>query len=42
MGMPEPSANVVTLFANAATRVPQRIALASREFVITFAELWDA
>ena len=40
MGMPEPSANVVTLLANAAARVPQRIALASRGSVITFAELW--
>ena len=41
MGMTEPSANVVTLLANAAARVPQRIALASRESVMTFAELWE-
>ena len=41
MGMTEPSANVVTLLANAAARVPQRHALASRESVMTFVELWQ-
>jgi acyl-CoA synthetase (AMP-forming)/AMP-acid ligase II len=38
--MTEPSANVAALLADAAARAPNRIALATRETSVTFAELW--